>query len=281
MDNITDTTLLQTIQYMFWQKPFYVIFYLLCLVSLVLFWKSMERGRRFFLSYSLICLIVFIYNPVFINLCEHYLLRGDRVIVRILLLLPFLFTEAYVLTSIVSTISKKNRILSSILAILVVAMLFLFGNKPWQGAKEAGYTYDTPMILLAENPYKIPQEHIDITETIINDMDGERATLSMYEIHGINDVGGTLNYSIRMYTSRIQLREVMSFDSYSSMTDEEQIQYWDEYISSIQDGSTDSSIYYFLFPIGDERAADLLEYGCEVLPVESTNYCLLTYTAEG
>lgn len=276
MEKLTDVTILQRMHDVFWQKPFYLVLYLLCLVSLILFWKTMERGRRLFVGYSLLCLVVFIYNPVFVNLCEQYLLRGDRVIIRVFLILPLLYTEAYVLANIVSQASKKY--LSIVLTIVISSMLVFFGNTPNHGAKEGNYYYDTPMIISAENVYKIPQEHIDLTEAILNDMDGERSTLSMYEIHGINDVGGTLNFSIRMYTSRIQLDSIMDYEEYSVLSSEDRNTYWDYYIDSIRDNTTNNSSCYFLFPLGDDRINDLIDYGCEYLYVDSSNYCILEYT---
>jgi hypothetical protein len=183
-----------------------------------------------------------------------------------------------VFASIVWRGSNKNKVLSSILSIVLVVLLFVFGNKPWQGASESGSVYDSPMMIAAENIYKIPQEHIDICDAIINDMDGARCILSLYEIHGTNDVGGTLNYSIRMYTSKIQLRCVMSYEDYSLMTSEERDAYWGDYIHMIQDGSTDSSSYYFLFPVGDERIDDLLDYGCVDFSIDSSAYRLLEFT---
>ncbi len=275
MDKLTNLSILETIQDMFWNGMFYVILYALCMLSLIVFWKTMERGRRFFFLFSVICLVLFIYNPIFVNLCEKYLLRGDQVIVRLFLLLPVFFVESYVFTKIVMVISKRSVILSVVVMIPIVLLLFFLGITPWT-REEKGWTSD--MYLMAENPYKIPQEHIDITEAILNDMDGDRATLSLYELHWINDIGGTLNFSIRMCTSRIQLSEVMSLDSYKNMSDEDRVEYWDEYMTEIQSNDTDSSSYYFIFPLEDERASDLISYGCEELPIGSSTYQLLVYT---
>ena len=133
------------------------------------------------------------------------------------------------------------------------------------------------LVLFAENAYKIPQEHIDICDAVLNDMDGNRAVLCMYEMHGINDLGGTLNYSIRMYTSRIQLDQVIDLVNYQILSDEERTSYWNEYISKMQNLGTDSSAIYFIFPLNDERASDLLTYGCNELPVDSQNYQVLVY----
>lgn len=274
MDN-WDLTLICAMQELFWHNYFYAILYLLSLLSLVLFWKRMERGRRFYLLFSVICLVLFIYNPLFVNLIEKYLLHGDRVIVRLFLVLPVLFTEAYVFASLVSWVNKKSRILSVALSVAIVSVLLFFGVAPWQRA-EKGWGSD--MYLLSENVYKIPQEHLDICDAILSDMDGDRTLLSMYEMHGINDYGGTLNYSIRMYTSRIQLNELVSLESYMALSSEEREEYWDNYIATIQTYGTDSTSLYFLFPIGDERAADLISYGCSELPVDSSNYQVLIYT---
>lgn len=278
MEDVFDVTMMEYAQTIFFQKPFYLVLFVCSLISLFVFRKEMERGRRFFLLYSLICLVLFIYNPVFFNLCGKYLLGGVRVRVRLFLLLPVLYTEAYVLACIVISLYQKKRALSCVSTMVIVSLLFIFGNMPYQGAKEGDYSYETPMIIMGENLYKIPQEHINITESILNDMDGERTTLSIYEMKGKNDeIGGTLNFSIRMYTSRIQLREVISSELYTSMGDEERSEYWAEYISSLDDGSTDSTSFYFLFPIDDERVADLIAYGCVELSVDSSNYCLLEY----
>ena len=62
------------------------------------------------------------------------------------------------------------------------------------------------------------------------------------------------------------------------MTTEERTDYWDQYMNDVQNKGTDSSSFYFIFPIGDERAADLILYGCSELPVDSSNYQVLVYT---
>lgn len=277
MDNLLDLTMLQSINELYWHNPFYAVIYFVCLISLAVFWKMMKRGRRFFFMFSVLCLVIFIYNPVFVNLITKYLLRIDRVAVRLFLLLPVFSTESYVFTTLIRASLKKSRILASVLAISIVSALFVFGVTPYQRDK-VGYGED--MYSLAENPYKIPQEHIDICEAILNDMDGERATLSLYEFHGINDTGGTLNYSIRMYTSRIQLSTLISAGYYSSLTVQERVDYWNEYLTEIMSNGTDSTKYYFIFPIGDPRASDLIDNGFIELPIDSTTYQILIYKPE-
>lgn len=275
MDNLLDLTMIQKINELFWHSPFYVVLYLASLLSLVLFWKTMKRGRRLFFAYSILCLVLFIYNPISVNLIEEYLLNNELVAVRLFLILPLVFTEAYVFANLVLTSLKKSRIVASILTVLFVFLLFGFGITPWQRA-EKGWGVD--MYLPAENLYKIPQEHLNIADAILNDMDGDRTILSLYEFHEKNDIGGTLNFSIRMYTSRIQLNTVIDAGTYNVMTTEEKTDYWDKYMYDIQNKGTDSSSFYFIFPIGDVRATDLIEYGCFELPVDSSNYQVLVYT---
>ena len=272
---LADLTQLKTIHDLFWHRPAYILIYALCLLSLVIFRKKMERGRRFFLLFSVICLVVFIYNPVFVNLSSAYLLGGSRVLVRLFLLLPLMFTEAYVFASIVITVGDKRKVFSALLTFFIAAVLFYIGITPWQ-RKEKGWPED--MYLKADNLYKIPQEHIDICEMILNDMDGDRALLSLSRINDINDIGGSLSYSIRMYTSRIQLKSVMEFERYAELSPEDRETYWESYIMSIQDLTPDSSGFYFLFPVGDERCADLIGFGCEDMGFSSGNYVLLKYT---
>lgn len=274
--NVWDLTNIITMQQMFWHIRFYAELYLICLFSLVLFWKKMQRGRRFFLQFSIICMVLFVYNPVFVNLTEKYLLRGDAVIVRLFLLLPVLFVEAYVFSVLISNALEKSKVLAVSLTVAIVSLLLFFGITPWQ-RQENGW--ETNMYLLAENPYKIPQEHLDICNVILDDMDGERAILSMYEIRGINDIGGTLNYSIRMYTSRLQLDEVIDLESYLSLSDDEKMEYWYYHISYLENCDTDNSSIYFIFPKDDERITDLLSYGCYEIPVDSDNYQVLAYSS--
>ena len=273
--DIWDLTKVETIHDMFWHDPFYVMLYVICLVSLVVFWKQMKKGRRFFLLFSIICLVLFAYNPVFVNLSEKYLLNGDNVVVRVFLLLPILFTEAYVFASITSALYQKSKVLSVAITVALTALLLFFGVTPWNREKVG---FGIGMYLISENPYKIPQEHIDICDAILDDMDGDRAILSIYEIRGKNDIGGTLNYSIRMYTSRIQLNEVLDMGTYSSLSYEERLDYWDNYIAELISYEADNTTLYFLFPIGDERVSDLMAYGCCEFPVDSSNYQVLAYT---
>lgn len=273
--DIWNLNLVKSINELFWHEPFYAALYAFCLLSLLLFWKQMKRGRRFFLIYSVMCLVIFIYNPVFVNLITRYFLNYDRVTVRLFELLPVLITEAYVLTSLTTVAYKKNKTLAVALTVAITCLFLFFGVTPWNREKVG---YGAGMYVLPENVYKIPQEHLDICDCIMDDMDGNRAVLSMYEIRGINDFKGTLNYSIRMYTSRIQLDEAMDIVSYVALTDEERVAYWDEYIAKLQGYETDNSTIYFLFPLEDERASDLLAYGCCELPVNSENYQVLAYT---
>ncbi len=273
--DIWDLTMIKTINELFWNDPFYVELYALCLFSLLLFWRQMKSGRRLFLLYSVLCLILFVYNPIFINLAEKYLLHGERVVVRVFQLLPIMIIEAYVFATLTAISYKKSKELAFGVTVAIASLLLLFGVTPWNREKVG---YGAGMYFWAENAYKIPQEHIDISQAILDDMDGERAVLAMYEIRWKNDTGGTLNYSIRMYTSRIQLDEVMDLESYAALTDEERVSYWDGYIAKLQGYETDNTTVYFLFPEEDERATDLYEYGCSELPVDSPNYQVLAYT---
>lgn len=274
--DIWDWTLIKTINDIFWYHPFYVELYVVCLLSLIVFWKEMKRGRRFFFLYSVICLVFFVYNPVFVNLTEKYFLHGEKVIIRVFQLLPLLLTEAYVLASVTAAAVKKSKILSIALTVALTFLLLFFGVTPWQRMEKGGWWAD--MYFIAENAYKIPQEHIDICDAIIADMDGNRSVLALYELRGINDTKGTLNYSIRMYTSKIQLDVVMDFETYYSMPSDERTQYWTDYISGLESYDVDNTNIYFIFPQGDERASDLLAYGCRNLPVDSSTYQVLVYT---
>lgn len=275
--DILDLTNLQKIIDSFWHKPIFIVIYVFCLLLLIIFWEQMKSGRRLFLPLSLICLILFIYNPVFVNISSKFFFReNSHVTVRLFLLLPLLFTEAYVFTIFTSCLFKKNKVISFIFTAGIVGLFLVIGVAPWQREAKG---WESNMYLLAENPYKIPQEHIEICEAILEDMDGQRAVLAMYEMHGKNDIGGTLNYSIRMYTSRIQLDEVKSADIYDVMPYDDRVAYWNAFIDGMMNNTidTNSSSCYFLFPIGDERASDLLLCGCEELSVESSNYQLLVY----
>ena len=81
-----------------------------------------------------------------------------------------------------------------------------------------------------------------------------------------------------MYTSKIQLDVVMDFETYYSMPSDERTQYWTDYISGLESFDVDNTNIYFIFPQGDERASDLLAYGCRNLPVNSSTYQVLVYT---
>ncbi len=273
--DVWDLTKVSAIHELFWHDTFYVILYIVCLLSLVVFRSKMKRGRRFFVLFSILCLVLFIYNPVFVNLIEKYLLQGNNVVVRVFLLLPILFTESYVFAFITSVAYKKSSILSKALTVAIASLLLFFGVTPWNREKVG---FGMSMYLWSENLYKIPQEHIDICDSVLSDMDGDRAILSIYEMHGFNDIGGTLNYSIRMYTSRIQLNPVTDYGSYSLLSSEDKVLYWDDYIAELQSYEADNTTLYFLFPKEDERVEDLLAYGCYDLNVDSPNYQVLAYT---
>ena len=131
----------------------------------------MKRGRRLLLLYSVMCLILFVYNPVFVNLAEHYLLHGDRVVVRVFQLLPIMLTEAYVFATITATIAEKSKILALGFTVAIASLLLFFGVTPWNREKVG---YGAGMYVLPENAYKIQQEHIDICDAILNDMDGNK-----------------------------------------------------------------------------------------------------------
>ena len=164
--DVWDLTLIKAINELFWNDPFYVEFYAICLISLVVFWKKMKRGRRFFFLYSVLCLILFVYNPVFVNLAEKYLLHNERVVVRVFQLLPIMITEAYVFATLTATAAKKSKILAVAITIAIASLLLFFGVTPWNREKVG---YGAGMYFWAENAYKIPQEHIDISQAILDD----------------------------------------------------------------------------------------------------------------
>ena len=133
------------------------MYFFLFLLSLAIlfFMKKEKENRNFLISTSLIALFV-VYNPVLAWILIHYFL-GEDVYWRMFWILPMVFTIAYTGSNLCAGCKgwvKKGGVM------LVIGALIVWSGK---------LAYSNEFFSVAENPYKLPQDTIQIVEMIQED----------------------------------------------------------------------------------------------------------------
>ena len=174
----------------------YFVIYLACLAVLFVCRKKEDwkEGYRAVFWYSIVVMILVCYNPIFTRLTFTTLFWYDMsVYVRVFLLLPVLFTAAYVVTGL---LSKLPRIPGDLVFAGIVALIIVFGKTCWNQG----------MYVPAENPYKVNTQAVQICDMIEETLDpGERCLLVMPA--KLDEVYGTepVSWGIRQYDSNVIL----------------------------------------------------------------------------
>ncbi len=183
--------MLKEIHGIFWNNKIPII--VICLIStisIIVFRKYFEKGFWIFGIYSVVCLLLYACNPIFINLASAYYLGEKQTTVRVFLVIPIILTEAYFLAQLATRFKKLWRFIP-IFAMMVV--VYLYGVS----ADERHF------FLKAENKYKVHNESIEIADMINEDQDGKRACVYIQDCQDFYYPTGSINYGMRHYTSRV------------------------------------------------------------------------------
>lgn len=173
---------------LYWGDSKIIYLYLICLIMLVFFFKQNKKGKDIFLLYTILVYAV-IYNPIFIDLSFGLFLSDVNEYVRVYYMLPHVFMMVYVLTEMVSNVEKKKR---NFCIVAVCVLFMVLGN---------GHIQER-FFLTSENIYKISDKAIKLSESLIEDEDGDIEVV----FAGFEDSnqGDDVYYGIRQYTSNIK-----------------------------------------------------------------------------
>lgn len=169
----------------FWGDSGYMI--LLTLSLIMILWNKKNNVRAKTVAiYSVLVLVLIIYNPLAAPIGLHFFSEDSWAYLRIFYLLPLMPLIAYAATDYYAdavdaaeSVGKKLKYLAVICMIIVVS----------------GCTFDESLYVRAENPYKIDQQALDISEMILSDSGGKtRAVMPEDDV---------IVYGIRQYTADI------------------------------------------------------------------------------
>ena len=243
----------------FWKNNLYFGIYIACLILLFLFRKKegWKDGYRAVFWYSIVAMIVICYNPLFAKFTFKQLFFYDMsVYVRVYLLLPILFTVAYVFSGL---IAYMPRILGDIVLVAVVVLIIVTGETPQK----------QQMYVLPENPFKINTQAIMICDAIDQKLeDGERCRV--YIPRQYDEVYGTdiVTESIRQYDANIILDKSFPYEkTEGELKDGSFFRYMEEIKE--QKGKA------FVVCLQDEVMKEVLKKNgfCEI--GETDNFCLM------
>lgn len=170
----------------FWGDSSYMVLLTISLIMILWNKKKNQRGKTMAV-YSIMVLILIIYNPFVAPIGLHFFSEDRWAYMRIFYLLPLMPVIAYALTDYYADevdctekVGKKIKFLAIICITVIIC----------------GRTFDSSMYIKAQNVYKIDQQALEIGETILEDSKEQKVQILLPE----ND---NIIYGIRQYTGNI------------------------------------------------------------------------------
>lgn len=185
----------------------YLVVLIAAMVSLAVFKNESDRGYDLFFVYTVLLLVLIIYNPVLRYFFQKIPAAGTPIYARLFVLCPFWLIIAYV-TTVGSLRMKKWRFSNYIVVIAVTIILIYFGSSI------TGESMMNP----PNNVYKINPTAIDIADAVLEETGGDPTSLWIFMPEPesgekyIN--GGTIYEGIRQYTGKIHLYRWYFSDDY-------------------------------------------------------------------
>lgn len=167
----------------YWENSSFLLMYIACLWILYVKREKWKTGYNVLFKYSLITLMGIIYNPLFLIVVSNGFFQDFAAYFRIFYLLPIFTTMAYVVSKIILENTKGK-----ILPIIIICMIMITGQT----------FFEEEMYVQKENIYKVSQEVINISETIMEDS-GEKTQVVVQA--SLQDYV----YGMRQYTAQIQM----------------------------------------------------------------------------
>lgn len=238
---------------LFWSSTFYLLLYIICMLVLIIWKKQMKSGNAILVGYSLLLIVGVIYNPIFAKLSLKLFFYGTGEYARLFQILPLWYTIAYVLTAVISQMKTKMQYLA---LILVISVLAITGKTVFQ----------QQWYLPADNIYKINQNALEISDIILEDMNGKQ---SVAMIQGKEDQyiqGGSFFYGIRQYTSDlILIDEFPEADLYNSWDKDEQLEFLNNNRIYLKTQQRSHESQYVIVKDTEPMIQDMQECGYSIL----------------
>lgn len=154
-----------------------------------LMYMSKNKLLKKYFIYPTIVVLIVINNPITINLLvdSEFLVRERYV--RLYWLIPVSMLIAYTCTMIMERCQEKKR--KYAVGFLMVCLIVISGN----------YMFQSGNFQSASNLYKLPQEAVDVTDRIVQDVEESGAKIQDTRIV----VDGSLSGYIRQYNGEIKL----------------------------------------------------------------------------
>lgn len=118
---------------------------------LYLFLAEKDKPKRIMLVYTPALVLLIFFNPLFYRFCSR--LTEEAIYFRILWLVPVTIVIAYSILRIMGSLQKKKRIVFGLVAVVGI----ILAGKP---------VYVNPLFSVAENSYHVPDEVVEICDTI-------------------------------------------------------------------------------------------------------------------
>lgn len=176
----------------FWTSSVYFIIYIVCMLILILRKKQFHKGNTILVGYSLLILFAIIYNPIFAKISLKFFFNGNEEYVRIFQILPVWYTIAYVFST---ELSRIKGLFKYVLLGILVLFLTIFGKT----------VYQQEWYLKADNIYKINEDALEVSNIILDDMQGKQSIAMVQGKENQYIRGGSFFYGIRQYTADLIL----------------------------------------------------------------------------
>ena len=199
--------------------------------------NAFNRGSALFVSFTLLTMILFVFNPALEQLISRFPASNDQVFARVWLLCPIWLIIAF--SSSFNALHKRRMITKNARTIMLSLIIIIFGNS---------LSYKQ-MYIQTNEVYKINADAVEIADKALQLSDGEPTSLYILVPSTGGPMenfvnGGTVYQGINQYTGLIDLYA----DSYTE-TD------WSTYFISdmMPDGVTPTENYinyFFAYAFG-------------------------------
>ena len=158
--------------------------------------KTVDKGRKLFLQYSIFLLIVVLLNPVFRLMANHINMMSDQVFARFWIMCPIWLIIAYSITN--RSECYNNSLARSVFVLMSTLVIVLAGSN----------VENNNMFIVSDNSSKINTAAIEISNEILELSDGKPVSLLIrvdFASSSGNYVnGGSIYEGMLQYTGKIE-----------------------------------------------------------------------------
>ena len=175
----------------------YLALYIFAVITTLFCKRNDLRGKQMIVIYTIITMVLVVFNPFLFDLSLNYSVLGYEVFARIWLMCPMWIAISNCLSKTVSYVSSRKKHLKSVITFAFAGIIIAFGSS----------INSLHMMNDVNCKYKIKLESVEIADKILDYSNGEPTVLFIYVPKTQDDAnyinGGTIYEGIRQYTGVI------------------------------------------------------------------------------